>query len=398
MVILIYLQDMTIPWPKWAEALLNKRIAETRLLDYSLASPEYATTLHGIGKEFLNCVNYSSWEPKHGMLLWHKIQRKAEYIRNENQRGQTPRELPSGNIMEQWPSIQTQNISYQDISGHPPAKVWSSSVPTSHTTIVTTAKPSKPNERGRAMAIWNAVDSKTQLGIFKSQLKSAKDPKVLLHELATFCAEVYRKTDVQEIGCLKETPLPRMVQVPSDETQKVAVPRKGNLELGSYRSQVDSVKTALCHNLRNEISSQPATRRRQPRDEFSYIEEFLFPKENQTEDESRPIEECTYKAELLSPGEEQSEDECQEEEFQGGPASRMSSTSFQDDAVPNQGPKVGYPNTASSQRKRPLPDLKTMIEERLHKAQLKRARSKEEESQASKRTKPNLGDCNKHNE
>lgn len=117
LLVLIYLQNTTSPWPKWAEILLKTRIAETGLLKYQLASEQYALMLHGIGKEFLHCVDYSGWEGKHGMLLWQKLRRKAEHIYHENQRRQAPRDLTLENIIEYQPSIQ--NISYKAPRGSP---------------------------------------------------------------------------------------------------------------------------------------------------------------------------------------------------------------------------------------------------------------------------------------
>lgn len=82
----------------------------------------------------------------------------------------------------------TQNIRYEGY-GYLPVNAWRSSVTTSNTTMVA-AQPSNLNEYDQTMAmtVWNSVDRNTQLEIFRSQLKLAKDPTALLNEWAPFYA------------------------------------------------------------------------------------------------------------------------------------------------------------------------------------------------------------------
>jgi hypothetical protein len=68
-----------------------------------------------------------------------------------------------------------------------------------------------PPDNVQAMAIWRAVDRDDQLNIFQNQLRSAKDPTKLMHEMAKFCAEAYS----QNKEALTIVPLPH------DEVKKI---------------------------------------------------------------------------------------------------------------------------------------------------------------------------------
>ncbi|KUJ19767.1 uncharacterized protein LY89DRAFT_779673 [Mollisia scopiformis] len=308
-----WVENTSSQWPAWADALLKRYMAETRILEENTSSKEYPRKLQDIGVQLLSNVNPYGWEPRHGELFWQKIQRMvAQYhIANQHNTIRTPvyRDPVVGDTIHLAPDSQNR-------SKLPPAKAWGT--PPVPSPKVPTTQQSVLNKDDLAAKIWKEADTETQLRIFRAQLWSTKVPTALMHEIARFCAEMCRKGDTQTLSITSSKESPKVTAGSETKGSRVA------------SNSVSSI---------HKISNRPILK--QSTDTQLSIQGQKSGAECESREQSRSGEE----------------------------------TQFQDDS--------------SSRAVAPVPDLKSLIEERLRQGRLKRAAAGAT-AQDSKRTKSEI--------
>ncbi|KAF8866041.1 hypothetical protein BDZ45DRAFT_382189 [Acephala macrosclerotiorum] len=142
---------------------------------YAPMSLGYISRLQSVGKKLEPYINPSGWDDtRHGQIFWQKVNMKAS---------KTGLGFPPFHLSRFGTHARRQRRAWQSIL----------------------------DDHNQAAYIWKSADSDTQMKIFGSQLRSAKIPKALMHEMAKLCAEIYEETDTVLLELTKKIhvePLP----------------------------------------------------------------------------------------------------------------------------------------------------------------------------------------------
>lgn len=383
-------------------------MAETAILNNHAASNEYLQGLQNIGWKLLPYFDTTRWQPRHADLLRTKIHMKVDQIRYEiHQRQAQYIQRPSA-ILPSWlqaqytqqPVTQTNTQIPPSWPPAPPVHAWSTA-PVHPPPPPPKAAPIQqimPTKLDQAMSTWVNFDIETQSKVFRAQLRSAKSPKALMHEMAMFWDEKYEIPAGLPSGVSQILQATHAWTYLSSLVEKVQAP----LNTGTREARMDSctipalqgtskriaqqstsnVQSTTTHRTAKDSRMAAGCYTRTPlesRDQNKSREQLSATKESSSQEKMRSRKEsknaypseitCTTRAKCAP------EDKCLSKDV-GTIQQIIRTASPQDELIRTPDKDKGLddlPRTA------PMQDLATILEERMRAANLKRARKAEEE-------------------
>lgn len=189
-------QQSSGKWPAGVERAIKRLMIQGELTAYHKRDPDNEEKMSRLFDKILTVglVDFKGWKREvHEKRLWQLFVAKVGRIRAEMLRDGEVRQTAEGYKLSTPPFAKLQTplpISVEEPPAQPPASSF-------------------PNVRYRgAVGLWNEMDADTQMKMFRKQIRTAKDPKRLVHEWDQLLKEV-RQNEVKEVTRADEATIPQ---------------------------------------------------------------------------------------------------------------------------------------------------------------------------------------------